>query len=351
MNRDEILSQKTPKQLEIERLAALPTAPYVSLPPFHAERPHGVLLSDQIEFYCKNFKLLDPYKQENIKAANYELRVGLNYAVAGKSYRLNPGDLLTIPKFEVAVIEILETINMPRFMIGRWNIRTKWAYEGLIWVGGPQIDAGFRGILPCPIWNLSNHDFSIKCGEEIAIIDFEFTTPVTADSQRYPWETRSRFLFEDYDKPRSALVTDVELAITDLKQRSAEDREMLDESRTRIDSMTAVMLTALGILTAAITIFATKPTSADQYWWDPTVLWLAASTTVLALLAFVKSRSSGRSIRRVEIFAWVLASLSIGLGVWRSEQDAKRLRDAKGDIRLLQQRVEALERVQTKSKP
>ena len=271
MDRDEVLKQKTPKQKEIDRLSALPSAPYFPLPTSHRERPHGVLLSDEIEFYCKNYKLLDPYKEENIKAANYELRVGLNYSVAGIDHPLELGQVLTIPKFEVAVIEILETVNMPNFMIGRWNIRTKWAYKGLIWVGGPQIDAGFRGILPCPIWNLSNADFSIRAGEEIAIIDFVFTTPPTNHSKIYPWSERSRFLFEDYEKPRSALVTDVRAQIVELNRSSKENKEkvedLLDQSRTRIDSVTAVMFTALGILTAAITLFATKPITAQQYWW------------------------------------------------------------------------------------
>src|SRR6266702_3936681 len=99
MDRDDLLNQKTPKQLEIERLAALPVAPYFPLPTSHRERPHGVLLSDEIEFYCQHFKLLNPYNPDNIKPANYELRVGLNYSVAGKNHPLKIGESLTIPKF------------------------------------------------------------------------------------------------------------------------------------------------------------------------------------------------------------------------------------------------------------
>lgn len=348
MDRDQELNRKTPKQLEIERLSALPSAPYPLLPAHHREEPHGILLSDQIEFYCRNYKLLHPYRDENIKAANYELRVGLNYSVGGKTYPLKLGDVLTIPKFEVAVIEILETVNMPDFVIGRWNIRTKWAYKGLIWVGGPQIDAGFRGLLPCPIWNLSNADFSIKSGEEIAIIDFEFTTPPTAGSKVYPWSGRSRFLFEDYEKPRSALVTEVTAEIERLKSASEENREkveeILEQSRTRIDSVTAVMFTALGILTAAITLFATKPMTAEQYWWDPTVLWLSSATTVIALMAWVKARSSGKWIRRIEFFVLALALIWIGLGWYRSADQAKHLSDVGAETEQLKQRLNAIEK-------
>ena len=162
MSRDEALKQKPEleraREMEIERLHKFPTATfYPSRAPTGVRS--GVLLADMIEYYCNNDKLLDPYDSSNLKAASYELRVGLKYSVGGKIHVLRQGDLLTIPRFEVAVIEILETINMPAFLIGRWNIRTKWAYSGLVWVGGPQVDAGYRGLLMCPIWNLSNEDF------------------------------------------------------------------------------------------------------------------------------------------------------------------------------------------------
>jgi deoxycytidine triphosphate deaminase len=351
MNRDEALNQKSSKQKEIERLTAFPSAPYYSSPGGHRERPQGVLLSDEIEFYCKNYKLLDPYEPTNIKAANYELRVGLKYSVAGQSHVLNLGDVLTIPKFEVAVIEILETVNIPDFMIGRWNIRTRWAYKGLVWVGGPQVDAGFRGLLMCPIWNLSNTDFRIKSGEEIAIIDFEFTTPPTGKSTRYPWNHRTRYVFDDYEAPRSGLVTDAVEAIKRLEAESIDSRnktgDVLEQSRARIDTVTALMFTALGVLTAAVTLFATKPLTADQYWWDPTILWLSTATTVLALLAWVKGQSNGSWRWRIKIFVLILGLLAMGLLVFRDAQHANRLNAAQTQIQELSRRIDSLE----KSKP
>jgi len=341
MNRDMVLNQKTPSQEERARLAELPSAPYPDTP------VSGVLLSDQIEFYCKKYKLLYPFKPENIKPANYELRVGLKYAVAGKAYDLKPGELLTIPKFEVAVIEILETVNIPHFIIGRWNIRTKWAYKGLIWVGGPQVDAGFRGLLLCPIWNLSNQDFTIRSGEEIAIIDFEFTTPPTGNSKQYPWATRSRFLFDDYEKPRSALVTDALTELENLRTTSVEDSKkferILDLIRSRFDNVTAVTFTALGILTAAIALTATKPLNVGQYWWDPTILVLSATTTVIALVALVKDSSTGVWKRKIPMFGLFLAAVAIALLIHRGQQQARHVRDAEIVIQQLAKRVEALE--------
>ena len=51
---------------------------------------------------------------------------------------------------------------MPRFLIGRWNIRVTVAYKGLLWVGGPQVDPGWVGHLFCPIYNLSDQEVNFK---------------------------------------------------------------------------------------------------------------------------------------------------------------------------------------------
>ncbi len=347
MNREEVISQKTQKQLEIERLLQYPSAPYYLLADHRTNgRPSGVLLSDEIEFYCKYYKIVDPYKPENIMAASYELRVGLKYSVGGKPYALKPGEKLTIPRFEVAVIEILETLNMPDFLIARWNIRTRWAYEGLIWVGGPQVNPGYRGLLLCPLWNLSNKDFEIACGEAIAVMDFQTTTPVTVSSNREPpWNKRSRYVFDDYkpDQLRSGLI---EESVNRLKEVQAEIRNVevtSDKTRDRIDHVTALMFTALGVLTTAITLFVTKP-SQLSYLWDPTIFWLCSATLILALFAWLKSQSSGKWWWGIHLFVLLLAIMSLGLQMYRVHIQTEVLRTEQTQMDRLQQRVDALER-------
>jgi len=99
------------------------------------------------------FGLISPFSKEHLKPANYKLRIGDEYAIKGEIKQLSdkPGEnQITIEPFDVAVIKTLETINMPRFLIARWNIRVQLAYEGLLWVGGPQVDAGYIGHHCCP---------------------------------------------------------------------------------------------------------------------------------------------------------------------------------------------------------
>ena len=117
-----------------------------------------------------------------------------------------------VKPFEVVVLQTAETICMPRYLIGRWNIKVTLAYKGLLWVGGPQVDPGWVGHLFCPIYNLSDHEVTIRCGDEIAVIDFVKTTPFDkasvgeSEHDRYPWPPK-RVILEDYgiDDLKSAL--------------------------------------------------------------------------------------------------------------------------------------------------
>src|SRR5271169_2493820 len=180
-------AEKTRREKEKERLLALV-----------ARRPKddkmypftGVLLNDAIEGCALDFGLISPFSRDHLKPANYKLRIGDEYAIKGQVKQLSdkPGqNELTIEPFDVAVIKTLETLNMPSFLIARWNIRVQLAYEGLLWVGGPQVDAGYVGYLFCPIYNLSDKPVTLKYGDYIAVIDFVKTSTYHKDSSmEYP---------------------------------------------------------------------------------------------------------------------------------------------------------------------
>jgi hypothetical protein len=90
----------------------------------------GVLLSDHIRRYSEQFDLISPFDVESLRPAGYDLRVGSNYSIRGERKALNEGMEFEIGPYQVAVIETFETLNLPRFLIGRWNIRVKHAYKG-----------------------------------------------------------------------------------------------------------------------------------------------------------------------------------------------------------------------------
>lgn len=143
----------------------------------------AVLLRDEIRYYVKNHNLIDQesFKERNLKPANYNLTLGSEHRLGGKPVFLDKKNrYLSIPPFEVAVVGTKEKLRLPLFLIARWNIRVGCAYKGLIWVGGPQVDAGYEGHLYAPIYNLSNRTVMLELDEPFATIDFVRTTHYTS---------------------------------------------------------------------------------------------------------------------------------------------------------------------------
>lgn len=300
-NQQHDLNPKTPQQIETERLSKFPDAPY------HAWPTGGVLLSDEIERYAREYNLLYPFRKENLKPAAYELRVGNQYSSGGKTYKLTSGQKLQIPPFEVAIVETLETINMPKFLIGRWNIRTRWAYKGLLWVGGPQVDAGFRGYLACPLYNLSNTNFEIEHGEPIAVIDFVTTTKPSSHSLPYNWAGRSRAVFADYepDLLQSALVTEaanklkkLDVIVEDTQRSLKTSSDKIDSIQTRVDGYIVTTFTIIAILFAALGFLSRSP---ETSFLSPPAI-LASIAVWFALRSFYFAQIPQKSPSKLRLF-------------------------------------------------
>ena len=212
----------------------------------------GVLLSNEIEFYVTEGRLIEPFDPDNLKPAAYELTVGDEAMLGGKYYCLGEttkNSQLVIQPFEVVVIKTGETLNIPRFLIGRWNIRVAWAYKGLVWVGGPQVDPGYVGHLFCPIYNLSNKPVRIRKGDPIAVMDFVKTTRLeTADGiedhklYRHP---PKRVIIDDFN------IDDFQSALFDQAKLISDE---LRELRARVNTFTTLVFVVLAILMTVVAI-------------------------------------------------------------------------------------------------
>lgn len=247
----------------------------------------GVLLSNEIEYYATNYKLIDPFNPNNLKPAAYELTVGDEYAVSGRIGKLfdEAGkNEVRIPPFEVAVIKTGEKVNLPRFLIARWNIRVKWAYEGLLWVGGPQVDAGWVGHLYCPIYNLSNKEVTLRLGEPVAVMDFVKTTPFVkaTPSQKGCVEYKrppKRVVFSDYspEKVMSTLYTEARNRMEDIEKR-------VNSVGTRLDTTIGVVFASISVLVAALSILVSSGALQQK---PPVWLYLSVGFSMAALITAI----------------------------------------------------------------
>src|SRR5271165_7045113 len=242
--------------------------------------------------------MIDPFDPSSLRPAGYDLRVGQSFAIGGKLGHLNYGGSLTIGPYQVAVIQTLETLNIPHFLIGRWNIRVMLAYKGLLWVGGAQVDPGFRGRLSCPIYNLSKEPVKLDYGERVAMIDFVTTTPFKDQiSKPFQWWSGKKLVFQQYSTELQSGVEDKLNAVREelekglqtaadatragLASTSERLTATIESSQTRMDNFVVLVFTVVAVLFAGLGIVATKGSNEPSFLSSP--VWIAAVALYFAL--------------------------------------------------------------------
>jgi deoxycytidine triphosphate deaminase len=146
----------------------------------------GILLANQIHQLCEQELLISKeYDSKNLRPAAYTLRIGDDYIDSeGKRQKLSGGeDFFVFKKNSIVFVSTKEELDIPYYIIARFNLRVNWVYAGILLGTGPQVDPGFSGKLSCPLYNLTNVDIVITRGEDFATIDFEKTTALL---EKYP---------------------------------------------------------------------------------------------------------------------------------------------------------------------
>ncbi len=219
--------------------------------PDWAAWPGAVLLSDEIRYYATDpsiptaQRLIEPFEEHHLEAARYNLRLGTEYRMGGRAYTLSDRDpWLKLLPHQMALVETLEEIRLPRFLIARWNLKVPRVYEGLLWVGALQVDPGWQGHLSCPIYNMSDRPVRLQYKAELFAMDFVRTTPYLPQlSRKYEQKSGVGESGSVHSYDRVGLRSGPYELIGQVKRMETEVRQL--ESR---------FLTTLGLLIALITL-------------------------------------------------------------------------------------------------
>lgn len=109
----------------------------------------GILLSNQIDAFCRENLLISAhYKRENLRPASYTLRIGDQYIDPdGRKCTLSDQeDTIVFKKNSIIFVSTKEELDLPYYIIARFNLRVNWVYEGILLGTGPQVDPGFSGV-------------------------------------------------------------------------------------------------------------------------------------------------------------------------------------------------------------
>lgn len=254
--------------------------------------PGAVLLSDEIERYCNSSPPLnDPFNPKNLKPARYQLTLGQEAILGGHTISVNDNRPLAIPPHQVAIVRTHEILNLPRFLIARWNLTVDKVYEGLLWVGALQVDPGWTSYLPCPLYNLSDHEVAIRFREKLFTIDFVRTTPFNDKAEPYkmPFEEHPPLNFYSI-----GLRSGPHESLNELR----EVKQEVSTIRGQGYLLLTIVGAALAALISGLTVVAVRPSvepgGSLLSFWPLTALVGAGVATVLSAISLVVSLK-GRS--------------------------------------------------------
>ena len=231
----------------------------------------AILLSDQIHYYICNLTppLLHNPKGKQITtkelddcldAASYKLRLGDEAHVGGEWVGVSADKPLVISAHQVAVIKTHEEVNLPRFLIARWNLRVKWVYEGLLWTGGPQVDPGWQGHIYCPIYNLAERQIVIPHKERVFTMDFVLTTPppppedTTTEGYTKSGHTKQGCKVSVHQGQREKTIQSHD--VNRLRSAPFEQLRQLANLDARVNSFNTFTFLVLAVVVAAIGVIA-----------------------------------------------------------------------------------------------
>jgi deoxycytidine triphosphate deaminase len=268
----------------------------------------GILLGDQIEAYRNDLdpSLIDYFDRDQLRAASYGLRLGDEYYQDGELKRLSDEHpYVVIEPHEMAVVSTHEFLHLPRYLIGRWNLRISLVYKGLIWAGAAQVDPGYYGHLYSPLYNLSNTRLDIKRLDHIFTIDFEKTSEYDPNDHGPLFETKRKKLAEYL--PSYALKSSVGDLQKQIKEAEVVAKLREEKLSSSFHDLQSTVLIGLSTVFAGLTIVATLPYVAGKALNLPPPdvyasihLALSVGAFIIASFAIFRTRKLGKSNRQEE---------------------------------------------------
>ena len=135
-----------------------------------------MILSDKliIEANHKGYIKIEPFEEEQVQPASYDLRVGSEAAVSSERKKIDveKQGFIELSPGDFAVIITHEIIEFDNQHVARFGLCSKWARKGIVATTGTQIDPGFKGRLGVGLTNLSSKKIALSHRDDFLTVEF-----------------------------------------------------------------------------------------------------------------------------------------------------------------------------------
>lgn len=145
--------------------------------PFHSEDLSGATYTVRLGGICTYF---DEFENGKIKQRAFCVgkdSSDLPHAEDNrKKYKIK--NKLILKPNSITFLTLEPVLQVPQYMVLRFNLKIPHVYKGLLLGTGPIIDPGFKGRLSIPLHNLTSNEYVFSYGDEIISIEVTKMSPI-----------------------------------------------------------------------------------------------------------------------------------------------------------------------------
>lgn len=130
-----------------------------------------ILSDNSIKELVEKIKLIKPFNEKQLTPNGYDVSIEKIERINGENTK-EKDDKYYIEPGEYFIVLTKEKVNMPKNIVGRLSIKTKFARKGIILSPG-VVDAGFIGKLNLCFYNANGIPVAIEKGRTIVQLVFE----------------------------------------------------------------------------------------------------------------------------------------------------------------------------------
>jgi len=118
--------------------------------------------------------VIDPFEEDHIQPASYDLRIGEQGITTSrkKVINLREAGYLAMEPGDVAIVTVLERLQLSPLYAARLGLRSKYVRKGLVASMGLQVDPGFSGELNVTLVNLTPKAITLPYKDDFLSAEF-----------------------------------------------------------------------------------------------------------------------------------------------------------------------------------
>ncbi len=200
--------------------------------------------------------VIDPFDDNHVQPASYDLRIGeQGITTSGKKViNLRESGYLAMEPGDVAIVTVLERLQLSTLYAARLGLRSKYVRKGLVASMGLQVDPGFAGELNVTLVNLTPQTIALPYKDDFLSVEFHKLEAATTHPYKGPYQGQKGLGPEEIAAITEGQGVAFSEIITTLRSLSQNVASLSSHVRIMEFSIPALLVIGIGVIAIQIAL-------------------------------------------------------------------------------------------------